>query len=34
VYGTVSFNEDRRATIKEFNRLVVRDGQFALWKAS
>ena len=34
VYGTVTFGEDRRATIKEFNRLVVKEGQFTLWKAS
>ena len=34
VYGTLSFNDQRRATIKEFNRLTVKDGQFVIWKAS
>jgi branched-chain amino acid transport system substrate-binding protein len=34
VYGTLSFNSDRRAEIKEFNRLTVKGGQFVLWKAS
>jgi branched-chain amino acid transport system substrate-binding protein len=32
VYGSLSFNENRRAEIKEFNRLKVQDGQFVLWK--
>jgi branched-chain amino acid transport system substrate-binding protein len=32
VYGTLSFNDQRRATINEFNRLVVKDGQFVIWK--
>jgi branched-chain amino acid transport system substrate-binding protein len=32
VYGTLSFNDQRRAEIKEFNRLQVKDGQFVLWK--
>ena len=34
VYGDLSFSEERRADIKEFNRLVVKDGQFVLWKSS
>jgi branched-chain amino acid transport system substrate-binding protein len=34
VYGTLSFNEQRRATIKEFNRLTVKGGTFTIWKAS
>jgi branched-chain amino acid transport system substrate-binding protein len=34
VYGTLSFNSERRAEIKEFNRLEVKGGQFVLWKAS
>jgi branched-chain amino acid transport system substrate-binding protein len=34
VYGTMSFNSERRAEIKEFNRLEVKGGQFVLWKAS
>jgi branched-chain amino acid transport system substrate-binding protein len=34
VYGTLSFNDQRRATIKEFNRLIVKGGQFTLWQAS
>ncbi|MGE3267213.1 MAG: ABC transporter substrate-binding protein [Chloroflexota bacterium] len=34
VYGTLTFNDQRRADIKEFNRLVVKDGQFVLWKPS
>jgi len=34
VFGTISFGDDRRAEIKEFTRLQVKDGQFVLWKAS
>lgn len=32
VYGSLTFNEQRRAEIKEFNRLTVKGGQFILWK--
>jgi branched-chain amino acid transport system substrate-binding protein len=32
VYGTISFNDQRRITIKDENRLVVRGGQFVLWQ--
>ncbi|MFN8633266.1 MAG: ABC transporter substrate-binding protein [Chloroflexota bacterium] len=34
VYGNLSFDANRRAEIKEFNRLQVKGGQFVLWKAS
>lgn len=33
VYGNLTFNDQRRAEIKEFNRLTVKGGQFILWKA-
>jgi branched-chain amino acid transport system substrate-binding protein len=32
VYGNLTFNEQRRATIKEFNRLIVKGGQFLIWQ--
>jgi branched-chain amino acid transport system substrate-binding protein len=32
IYGKIGFNEDRRFTILEENRLVVKGGKFVLWQ--
>jgi branched-chain amino acid transport system substrate-binding protein len=32
VYGKISFNAERRLADMQFNRLVIKDGKFVLWK--
>jgi branched-chain amino acid transport system substrate-binding protein len=32
MYGPISFDEDRRVANIEFNRIVIKNGQFTLWQ--